>query len=124
MKSAQLIKRFPLLHSPGNGAPAPRATLVVLASGAISGREYPSRAPPQSLRSRVARYPGAPAQRGIWRVAPVRALPPVCALPIWSTTARDHRSRPESAADEILPPARPHRPPYGAGASGRAEVGV
>src|SRR6516165_4680027 len=92
MKSAQLIKRFPL--SPlQNAVSALHAASDALASGAISKLEFLSSEPRLSLRSRAARCLATSVRRDISQAISLHFAQPVLSFLTWSTTVQDHRSR-------------------------------
>src|SRR5215467_3024982 len=92
MKSAQLIKRFPL--SPlQNAESALHATSYALASGAISKLEFLSSELWLPLRSTAARCLATSARRDISQAISIHFVQPALSFLIWSTTVQDHRSR-------------------------------
>src|SRR5215471_16058804 len=106
MKSAQLIKRFPL--SPlQNAVSALHAASDALASGAISKLEFLSSEPRLSLRSRAARCLATSVRRDISQAISIRFAQPVLSFLIWSTTVQDHRSMRGLGAAE-----HSRRPPF------------
>src|SRR5262245_14140546 len=118
MKSAQLIKRFPL--SPlQNAESALHAASDALASGAISKPEFLSSELRLPLRSRAARCLATSVRRDISQAVSIQLAQPVLSFLIWSTTVQDHRSKhgPGAAENSRCPPTF-HRRDY-AVASGR-----